>query len=100
MKKDINSVADVIIHYYEGIVLFGAVLIAVAVWLYKYHYAVGGDELTGIFAAALLFFGTLIAGQGLRGWRDGEDFRHRYVHMKSRSGAELSIKKRKRKWSK
>ncbi|MFH1064474.1 MAG: hypothetical protein V1729_05315 [Candidatus Woesearchaeota archaeon] len=96
VRKDINSVVDVIIHYYEGIVLFGAVLIAIAVWLYKYHYAVGGDEITGMIAAALLFFGTFIAGQGVRGWRDGEDFRHRYVHMKSRHGAEIDIRKRKR----
>ncbi len=98
-KKKTTPLHEIFIEYYKGIVLFGAVMAALAVWLYEYHYTVRGDGLIGVLAAGSLFFGTLLIGQGIRGWRDGEEWRTRYIKMKSKKGAELTIKKRKKKWS-
>ena len=98
MKQRQTTITDVFIHYYEGIVLFGIVMVALGVWLFEYHYRVSSDDLVGLISACAFFFGTLMIGQGIRGWRDGEEFRHRFVKMKSRGGAEIAIKKRKRKW--
>ena len=96
-KKKTITFHDVFIHYYEGVVMFGAVMAAFAVWLYAYHYKPTGDDVIGLIAAAALFFGTLLIGQGIRGWRDGEELRTRYIQMKSRAGAELLIRKKKKK---
>jgi hypothetical protein len=99
MKKKQTTFDELFIEYYQGIMLFGIVMIAIGIWLYEYHYAVTSDDLVGVLAACSLFFGILILGQGIRGWRDGEEFRNRYVKMKSRRGAELEIrKKKKRNW--
>jgi len=90
---------DIFIEYYQGIILFGAVMVAISLWLYSFHYIASGDDVVGFIAACALFFGTLLIGQGIRGWRDGMDFRHRFIKMKSKHGAELEIKrKKKRKW--
>jgi len=99
MKKQKMTLTDIVVEKYHGVILFGVVVLAVAVWLYEYHYTVSGDDLLGMISAGLLFFGTLVVGTGIRGWRDGEDFRNRYVHMRSKTGAEVAIRKRKQKWS-
>ena len=96
--KEQSTFAEVVIQYYEGIVLFGIVMVALAVWLFEYHFVSSGDELVGLIAACAMFFGTLLLGQGIRGWRDGEELRHRYIKMTSKAGAELSIRKRKKEW--
>ena len=88
---------DVFIEYYQGIIIFGLVMVALAVWIYEFHYSVTSDDVIGLIAACALFFGTILIGQGIRGWRDGEDFRSSYISMKSRSGAQLHIRKKKRK---
>ena len=90
--------AEVMIHYYEGVVLFGVLMVAVAIWLYEYYYTTTGDDLIGLASAAALFFGTMLLGQGIRGWRDGEEYRHRFIKMKSRMGAEVTIRKRRKGW--
>ncbi|MBU2561500.1 MAG: hypothetical protein KKD17_04325 [Nanoarchaeota archaeon] len=97
-KKKQTTFDEIFIEYYQGIVLFGIVMVAMAVWLYEYHYTTTGDGLVGVLAACSLFFGTLLLGQGIRGWRDGEEFRDRYIKMRSRSGEELLIRKRKKRW--
>jgi hypothetical protein len=88
---------EVLMEYYKGIVLFGIVFVAMAIWLYEYHYTADGDEILGILSACSLFFGTILIGQGIRGWRDGDDWRNRYTSIKSRGGAEFLIKNRKKK---
>ena len=97
MKKQ-TTITDVFIQYYEGIVLFGIIMIALAMWLYKYHYTNTGDDLVGLISACSMFFGILLLGQGIRGWKDSEEFRNKYIKMKSKGGADIAIKKRKRKW--
>lgn len=82
---------------YKGIVLAGIMLTAFAVWLYEYFYSTTGDDLIGLFSAAFLFLGVMTLGNGIRGWRDGDDWRYRYIEMNSRGGAHLTIKKRKKK---
>ena len=82
---------------YHGLMLTGVLLSAVAVWLYEYYYSVSSDDLIGVLSAACLFFGVLVLGHGIRGWRDGDEWRHRYVEMRSKGGAEVRIKKRKKK---
>jgi hypothetical protein len=82
---------------YHGTILAGVVLSAVAVWLYEYFYSLSGDDLIGLLSAACLFLGILVLGYGIRGWRDGDEWRHRYVKMRSKQGAEVMIKKRKKK---
>lgn len=91
---------DVFIQYYQGIMLFGIAMIVIAIWLYEHYYVPTSDDLMGLIVACAFFFGTLLIGQGIRGWRDGEEFRHLYIKMKSRHGAELKIKKKKKvkKW--
>lgn len=98
-KKRSSGFADLVVERYKEMILTGVIMVALTVWLYEYHYAVTSDDLVGIIAAVLLFFGTLLIGAGIRGWRDGEDYRNRYTTMRTRGGAELTIKKRKkRKW--
>ncbi len=82
---------------YHGIILTGIMLSAVAVWLYEYFYSVSGDDMIGVLAAGCLFVGIIILGNGFRGWRDGDDWRHRYIQMRSKDGADVRIKKRKKK---
>jgi hypothetical protein len=99
MKKRITTTARMSYEHYKEFVLLAIVMLAIVVWLYEYHYSQTSDDLVGLFAALLLFLGTLLLGQGIRGWRDGEDYRHRYIKMKSRHGADVRIrKKKKRKW--
>jgi hypothetical protein len=80
----------------QGLVLLGLLLCAIVIWLYEYHYTVTGDDMLGVVAAGALFLGILVLGHGIRGWRDGEEWRNRYVLMKSKTGAEVKIKKRKK----
>ena len=96
-NSNISPFAEVIIEYYKGVVLFGVVCVAFASWLYIYHYAPFGDDILGVLAACSLFLGTILIGQGIRGWRDGDDYRNRYVKMHSKGGAEIMIRKRKKK---
>ena len=98
-KRKKTGFADIVVERYKELIVAGAILVALTVWLYEYHYAVTSDDFVGIIAAVLLFFGTMLLGAGIRGWRDGEDYRNRHTNMKMRGGAELTIKKRKkRKW--
>ncbi len=93
------SFADLVVEHYTEILIAGVIMIALTVWLYEYNYAVTSDDLVGIVAACTMFFGTMLLGAGIRGWRDGEDYRNRYTKIRTRGGAELTIKKRnKRKW--
>ncbi|NQU78765.1 hypothetical protein HQ545_03260 [Candidatus Woesearchaeota archaeon] len=96
--KDITF-HEVFIEYYKGVLLFGVIMSAIALWVYEYQYIPQGNDILGIISACCLFFGILLIGLGIRGWRDGEEHRHRYIKMKSRKGANLTIKKRKKKWS-
>ena len=96
MKKHIERIDDLFIHYYEGILLFGVIMTAISIWIYEYHYTESGDGLVGIISAGLLFFGTLVIGQGIRGWRDGEEYRNKYIELRSKTGADLVIEKRRR----
>jgi len=98
MQKHIRTVSDIFIHYYEGIVLFGIVMISAAIWIYEYHFTETGDSMIGLISSCLLFFGTLVLGQGIRGWRDGEEFRNRYIELRSKGGADVVIEKRKKPW--
>ena len=100
MKKPKQTTFDELVkEYYQGIVLFGVLMSAAAALLYEYHYSVTSDDLIGLVAACALFFGIVLIGQGIRGWRESEHFHSSFVYMKSREGKALSIKKkRKRKW--
>ena len=95
--KNKTILADIVVEHYRELLLCGAVMIAITVWLYEYHYAVTSDDLVGTIAACLLFFGTMLLGSGIRGWRDGDNYRNRYIKMCARSGAEIHIRKRKKK---
>jgi len=90
---------QVIIEYYHGIVTFGVLLVALAIWLYEYHYTTTGDEMMGLIAAGSLFLGTILTGQGIRGWRDGEEFRNRFIKVRGRTFEnEVTITKKKKKY--
>jgi hypothetical protein len=99
MKKQ-ATFDEIFIQYYQGIMLFGVVMVAIAVWLYEYYYTTTGDDLIGIITACALFFGTLLLGQGIRGWRDGEDIRNRFINVRRRDAGEVVIEKKRRriKW--
>ncbi|MBW2967439.1 hypothetical protein KY362_03050 [Candidatus Woesearchaeota archaeon] len=94
MEKKITY-TDIIVEYYKGLIMFGAVAIAFAVWVYQYHYIPVGDDVLGVLAAGSLFLGTFLIGQGIRGYRDGEELRNRFFKMKPRkSEEEITIRKR------
>jgi hypothetical protein len=95
-KEEISTFDQYLIEYYKGIVLFGVVMVAISIWIYEYHYTQTGDDILGIMASCALFFGTLVVGQGIRGWRDGEDFRNRFIHTRVRAGDEVLVRKRKK----
>lgn len=96
MKKQ-TTFDEVFIQYYQGIILFGIVMVALCVWLYEYHYTTTGDDLLGIIAACSLFFGTMLIGQGIRGWRDGDDIRNRFINVRRRDAGEVVIEKKRNK---
>ncbi|MBW2972093.1 hypothetical protein KY359_03580 [Candidatus Woesearchaeota archaeon] len=96
--KENKTFKEVLFERYRGTLVTGVILVAVSVWLYEYHYTQTGDGLVGMFASCSLFFGTLILGTGIRAWRDGDDYRNRYIFMKSRGGADVAIRKRKKGW--
>ena len=86
---------DIIVQYYQGVIMFGGLATAFAVWLYIYHYKPIGDDVLGVLAAGSLFLGTFLIGQGIRGYRDGEELRNRYFKLKPRKAEEeLTIRKR------
>jgi hypothetical protein len=98
-QKSVKTLMEIIAEHYKELFLLSLVLLFVSVWLYEYYYSLNDDELIGLLAAVLLFFGIIFFSYSIRGWRDGDFFRNRNIKMKSRDGAELLIPKRnKKKW--
>jgi hypothetical protein len=88
-----------IIEYYRGILAIGLVMIAAAIWMYEYLFSNTGDGLMGIICSGLLFFGTVLIGQGIRGWRDGDEYRNRFIKVRGRTFEhEVTITKKRKKY--
>jgi len=79
---------------YFGVIGVGGVFVVVSGLLYRNYYAFSHDDVLGLIVASCLFLGTVLIGQGIRGWRDAKQWSARFLTMRTRSGVDLRIKKR------
>lgn len=97
MRKSINKISKAFETRYKEIILAGALFALASAYLYKFHYIVNNDDITGLIAASMLFLSIILIGQAVRGWRDVKQWRSQFVKMRTKKGIELEIKKRKKK---
>jgi hypothetical protein len=85
--------------YYEWFLLAGAFFTGLSIFVYNYFYIVSSDDLAGLIAACCLFLGCVVLGEGLRAWKEVKGYMGQFVHMTSRKGMDVTIRKRgKQKW--
>jgi hypothetical protein len=85
--------------YYETMIAIGAVFLVIAIYIYNYHYVTSDDGLVGLLAACALFLGVVLLGQGIRAWRTVKEYQDQFVKLKSKKGMDVTIRKRRQKWS-
>ncbi len=99
MRKTLDKIGKAFETRYKEIMAVGTLFCLLAAALYRYQYYPEGDEVMGLIIASAWFLGIILTGQGIRGWRDAAQWSARFVRMKTRNGATISIKKRvKKKW--
>ncbi|MFC1723561.1 hypothetical protein ACFL0V_05465 [Nanoarchaeota archaeon] len=99
MRETFNKVAVRFQTRYKEVIGIGVFFVLVSAYLYEFHYSLSSDDVMGLIAASSLFFGTILIGQGIRGWRDAAQWSSKFVTMRTKKGVHLDIKKRgKKKW--
>lgn len=87
------------VKYYEYFLGVGIFFTILSVFIYNYKYIVSHDAIIGLIASCSLFLGIVLLGQGLRALKEIRKYKDQFVNIKNRKGLDVTMRKRKPKWS-